>query len=73
MRSYRQFRVVVKDSPRRVSGRTRHYMTERGMRGAVARAAGRNQYAEVWGLFEDPAVVGGLNWERVILQGRAQE
>ena len=67
MKSYRQFRVVVKDSPRRVSGRTRHYMTERGMRGAVARAAGRNQYAEVWGLFEDPTVAGGYNWERVSL------
>lgn len=67
MRDYRQFRVVVKDSPRRVSGRTAHYMTERGMRGAVARAAGRNKYAEVWGLFEDPAVAGGYNWERVSL------
>lgn len=67
MRSYRQFRVVVKDSPRRVSGRTRHYMTERGMGGAVARADSRNRYAEVWGLFEDPTVAGGYNWERVDL------
>ena len=67
MRSYRQFRVVVKDSPRRVSGRTGHYMTERGMRGAVARAAGRGKYAEVWGLFEDQTVAGGYNWERVSL------
>lgn len=67
MKSYRQFRVVVKDSPRRVSGRTRSYATERGMRGAVARAAGRNKYAEVWGLTEDPAVAGGYSWERVAL------
>lgn len=67
MRSYRQFRVVVKDSPRRVSGRTARYMTERGMRCAVARATSRNKYAEVWGMFEDPSVAGGYNWERVIL------
>ena len=67
MKGYRQFRVVVKDSPRRVSGRTRSYATERGMRGAVARAAGKNQYAEVWGLTEDPAVAGGYNWGRVDL------
>lgn len=67
MRSYEQFRVVVKDSPRRVSGRTRYYMTERGMRQAVQRARDKYQYAEVWGLFEDPAVAGGHNWERVSL------
>ena len=29
MGNYRQFRVVVKDSPRRVSGRTRRCMTGR--------------------------------------------
>ena len=67
MRDYRQFRAVVKDSPRRVSGRTARYTTGRGMRGAVARADGKNRYAEVWGLFEDPTVAGGYNWERVSL------
>lgn len=67
MRSYRQSRVVVKDSPRRVSGRARHYMTERGARGAVALARCKNKYAEVWGLFGDPTVAGGYNWERVDL------
>lgn len=67
MRDYRQFRVVVKENSRRVSGRTKYYMTERGMRGAVARANNKNRYAEVWGLFEDPTVAGGYNWERVSL------
>lgn len=67
MRTYEQFMVVVKDSPRRVSGRKKYYMTERGMRGAVARARSKYQYAEVWGLFEDPTVAGGHNWERVSL------
>ena len=67
MRSYRQFRVVVKDSPRLVSGRTGYCTTERGMGGAVARADNKNRYAEVWGLFEDPTAAGGYNWGRVSL------
>lgn len=67
MKSYEQFRVVVKENSRRVSGRTKCYMTERGARQAVQRARDKYQYAEAWGLFEDPTVAGGHNWERVSL------
>ena len=67
MRSYRQFRAVVKENSRRVSGRTKYCMTERGTRQAVQRAHDKYRHAEVRGLFEDPTVAGGHDWERVSL------
>lgn len=67
MKKYTQFKVTVKDSPRQVGGRSKVYFTERGMRGAVARARAAYKHAEVRGCYEDSSVAGGFNWEPVEL------
>lgn len=67
MKKYTQFKVTVKDSPRRISGRNKVYSTERGMRSAVARERAAYKHVEVRGCYEDSSVAGGFNWEPVEL------